>query len=157
MAYINHTLDTKIEDNMKIIIKTPKLYILTIGNHVEEVKSIYTKVEGILKDLDVKLGDLDYTNPKLEDEVTYGSEITVTRVKEEVEEIKEVIPYDTVVKKSNQLDKGNTKIAQEGKDGLKIKRIKNTFENNELVRSDLIEEEIVEKAVPKIIEKVQEL
>ena len=153
MAYINHTLDTKIEDNMKIIIKTPKLYILTIGNHVEEVKSIYTKVEDILKDLDVKLGDLDYTNPKLEDEVTYGSEITVTRVKEEVEEIKEVIPYDTVVKKSNQLDKGNTKIAQEGKDGLKIKRIKNTFENNELVRSDLIEEEIVEKAVPKIIEK----
>lgn len=153
MAYINHPLDTELENNMNITIKTPKNYTLTIGNDMVEVKSLYTKVEDILKDLNVNLGDLDYTNPKLEDEVAYGSEIAITRVKEEMEEVKEVIPFETVVRKSDKLDQGTTKVTQEGKDGLKIKRIKHIFENNKLVRSEFIEEEVAEKAIPKIIEK----
>ena len=153
MAYINHPLDTELENNMNITIKTPKIYTLTIGNDMVEVKSIYTKVEDILKDLNVNLGDLDYTTPKLNDEVAYGSEIAITRVKEEMEEIQEAIPFETVVKKSDKLDQGTTKVAQEGKDGLKIKKIKNIFENNKLVRSEFIEEKIAEKAIPKIVEK----
>jgi len=153
LAYINFPLDTKLEDNMKIIIKLPKPYTLTVGNDMGEVKSIYTKVEDILNDLKIDLGDLDYTNPKLGDEVPYGGKIDIIKVKEEIEEIEEVIPHDSIVKKTDKLDRGSTKLAQSGKDGLKIKKIKHRFENNELISSKFIEEEVAVEAVPEIVEK----
>lgn len=153
MAYTNVPLDTKLEDNMKIIIKTPKLYTLAIGDKMEEVKSVHVKVKDILQDLNVELGDLDYTHPNLNDEVAYGDKITIFRVKEVIEEVEEPIPHESIVRKSDKLDTGVTKVIQEGKDGLKIKKIKNVFENGKLVQSNLVEETVAEEAIPKITEK----
>ena len=56
-AYINIPLDTKLENNMNIIIKTPKPYILTLGDKKGEIKSVHIKVHDILKDLNIELGE----------------------------------------------------------------------------------------------------
>ncbi|NMB08660.1 MAG: DUF348 domain-containing protein [Tissierellia bacterium] len=153
LAYVSVPLDTKLENNMKIIIKTPKLYTLAIGNDMVEVKSIYTKVRDVLNDLNVHLGDLDYTEPALDEKLSYGDKISITRVEEVIEEIEEVIAHDSIVQKSNKLDIGTSKVIQEGKDGVKIKKIKNVFENGKLVQEILVGEEVQKEAIPKIIEK----
>ncbi len=48
-AYINIPLDAKLEDNMNIIIKTPKPYTLIAGDTQREVESVHVKVKDILK------------------------------------------------------------------------------------------------------------
>ncbi len=153
LAYVSIPLDTKLDDNMKIIIKTPKPYTLAIGNNMDEVKSIYTKTRDVLNDLNINLGDLDYTSPGLDEKLSYGDTISITRVKEVIEEVEEVIPYESIVQKSNKLDNGTTKVIQEGEDGVKIKTMKSTFENDELVDKILVKEEITKDAIPKITEK----
>ena len=148
-TYINVPLDTKLENNMNIIIKTPKSYTLTIGDEKKEVTSVHIKVKDILKDLNVKLGEKDYTHPNLNDNVVSGGEIKIFKVEEVLEEVKEVIPRENIVNKSNKLDLGVIEVIQEGKDGLKNVKIKKVFENGKLVSENIIGEEII----PKITEK----
>ena len=151
--YISFTLDTKLEDNMKITIKKAKLYTLAIGDVMEEISSIYTRVGDVVNDLNISLGELDYIEPALDEKLSYGDEIKITRVQEEVEEVEEVIPHESIVQKSDKLDNGTTKVIQEGEDGVKIKKLKKVFENGQLVEKILIGEEIVKEAIPKITEK----
>ncbi|QQY79880.1 uncharacterized protein YabE (DUF348 family) [Keratinibaculum paraultunense] len=154
-AYINVPLDTKLENNMHIIIKTPKPYLLTMGDNENrfEVVSIHTKVKDILDDLGIELGKLDYTEPGLDEEVNIGEEIKIYRVREIIEEIDEVIPHESITEKSNELDAGTTKVTQKGQDGLKKIIIKKVLENNKLISEEVIDEKIVKKPIPKIIKK----
>lgn len=109
-AYVSYPLDTKLENNMKIMIKTPKLYTLSVNDNTMEIKSVYTKVRDVLNDLNIGLGDLDYTNPGLDEKLSYGDEISITRVEQIVEEVEEVIPHESIVQKSDKLDNGTTKV-----------------------------------------------
>jgi uncharacterized protein YabE (DUF348 family) len=152
-AYINVPLGTKLENNMSIIIKTPKPYILAIGDKKGEIKSVHVKVKDILKDSNVELGKKDYTYPGLNDNVASGGEIQIFKVKEVVEEVEKVIPYENIVKKSGKVDIGVVKVLQEGKDGLKNIKIKKVFENDKLVSENIVGEEIINEPVPKITEK----
>ena len=151
-AYIDTPLDTPLEDNMNIVIRTPKPYTLIVGDSKSEIKSAHVKVKDILEDGNIKLGEEDYTYPKLEDAALDGR-IQVFKVKEITEETQEVIPYESIVNNSNRLDIGTVNILQEGKDGLKNIKIKKVFEDDKLVSEDIIEEEIIEKPIPKIVEK----
>lgn len=152
-AYINVPLDTKLEDNMNIIIKTPKPYTLTIGNNSFEVVSIHKKVKDILKDLDINLGELDYTKPGLDQVVSIGGEIQIFKVKEEIEEIEKPIPHESVTQKSDDMDIGVTKVVQEGQDGLKKISVKKVFENGQLISKEVIDEKIVKEPISKITKK----
>ena len=152
-TYINVPLDIKLEDNMNIIIKTPKPDTLTIGDVQDEVVSVHVKVKDILKDMNIELGEKDYTYPELNDNVVTGGEIKIFKVKEVVEETQEVIPHENIVNNSNKLDIGVVKVVQEGKNGLKNIKVKKVFENDKLVSENVIEEKTVEKPVPKIVEK----
>jgi len=151
--YINVPLDAKIEDNMNIIIKRAKPYTLTVGKDKIEVKSIYDRVEDILKENNVELGEKDYTKPALYETVEAGDEIQVVRVEEVLEKIEESIPYQKLVKQNNSMDIGQEKVSQEGQNGLKIKNIRKVYENGELVFEEVVGEEIVKEAVPQIIER----
>lgn len=152
-AYISVPLDTKLENNMNIIIKTPKPYVLAIDDKKCEIESIYVKVKDILKDKDIELGAKDYTYPDLNEEVTPNTEIQIYRIKEVVETIEETIPHETLVKQNNNMDIGQERIAQEGQDGLKNIEVNKRYENGKLIEEKVISEEIVKEPVPKIIEK----
>ncbi|NLW23483.1 MAG: DUF348 domain-containing protein [Tissierellia bacterium] len=152
-SYINTPLDAKLEDNMKIIIKTAKPYILSIGDKKLDIESVNTRVVDILKELDIELGEKDYTYPALNDQVAPGMEIQIIKVREVVEEAEETIPHDEIVKKTDKLDLGVVNVIQKGEDGLKKVKIKKVYENGQLISEDIIGEEVVKEPVPKITEK----
>ena len=149
-GYINLPKDTKLEDDMKIEIRTPRTYILKVGNERTEIKSTFTKTGDILKDIEFKLGEKDYTYPKLDSRVRYGSEIEVFKVKEEIEEIEESIPFESLLKDTDKLDKGDRKVVQEGQEGLKKIKVKKVYENGKLVKEKILEESILKEPINKI-------
>lgn len=152
-AYINLPLDTKIEDNMNIIIKTPKPYVLAIGDKKTEIQSGFEKVKDILKDKNIKLNGKDYTNPGLEEVVAENTEIEIYKINEVVEEVEKPIPYETLVKQNGNMDIGQEKTSQKGKNGLKSIKINKTYENDKLIEENIIDEKIVKEPVPTIVEK----
>lgn len=152
-TYINYPLDTKVENNMNIMIETSKPYTISMRGVQNEIVSIYTTVGDILKDQNIDLDQDDYTYPDIDKEVAPGAEITIYKVDKVIEEVEEVIPFQKLVRKTDELDIGNERLAQEGENGLKKIKIGKTYENGKLVKEEVVEEVVVKEAVPEIVER----
>ena len=152
-TYISLPLETELEDNMNIVIITPKPYTISMGEIKTEIVSIYSNVGDILKDQKIVLDEDDYTLPGIDEEVYPGDEIAIFRVEEVIEEREEVLPFQSLVKKTDEMDIGQERLAQEGENGLKKIRISKIFENGKLKEEKIVDETIVKEAVPEIIER----
>lgn len=152
-AYINYDLDDPLENGMKIVIKTPKNYIVHMGDIEAKIKSVHTKVRDILEDLEIELSEKDVVTPGLDTELEPNDTIEIVRLEEVYEVLEESIPFEEVTNKNKNLEEGKTKVAQEGKDGIKEITIKKLFVNGELTSEEKVKETIAKEPVPKIIEK----
>ncbi|MBU5294266.1 G5 domain-containing protein [Anaerosalibacter bizertensis] len=152
-SYIEPKPDTKIKDGDKIIIKKPKTYKIKLGKRVAEMQSTENVVKDILKDLDIKLDEKDYTKPDMNKKVKPEGQIEIVKVVEKIDVVKNDIPFENIVKNNNKLEKGKSNIVQEGKKGVKEIKIKKVFENGNLISEDIISEEVVSAPVSKVVEK----
>ncbi len=152
-SYISHPLETKLESNMNIVIETAKSYIISMGEVKNEIVSIYSTVGDILKDQNIELNEDDYTQPNTDEEVAPGGEISIIRVEEVVEEIEEVVPFQSLVRKTDELDIGKERVAQEGENGLKKIKVSKRYENGKLVKEEVVKEIMEKEPVPKIVER----
>lgn len=152
-TYISLPLETELENNMNIIIITPKPYTISIGEVKNEIVSTYSNVGDILREQKIVLDENDYTLPGIDEEVKPGDEIAIFRVEEVIEETEEVLPFQSLIKKTDEMDIGQERLAQEGENGLKKIRISKIFENGKLKEEKVIEEIVVKEAVPEIIER----
>lgn len=151
-GYINVSLDKKIDQNMDIIIRSPKTYTIILDGTEQEVSSRYSRVQEILTDAGIVLDDNDYAIPDLSSSVSRGHKISVFRVDEEVEVIEEVIPFGNVARKNAKLEIGTTKLIQEGQEGLKEVTVKTKFVNGQLIKKDILEEKIISEHVDRVVE-----
>lgn len=152
-TYISLPLETELEDGMNVIIITPKHYTISIGDVKNQIVSIYSNVGDILKDQKIELDENDYTYPDIDKEVAPGGEIAIFRVEEAIEEIEEVVPFQSLIRKTDEMDIGMERLVQEGENGLKKIKISKIFENGKLKEEKVIEEIVVKEVVPEIIER----
>lgn len=151
-GYISHKSADVLKDNTTIVIKTPKIYNIKMADKVVQLESTENTVENILKDLEIKLGENDYTYPSLKGKINPMDYIEIVKVKETVDIVKEEIPFEDISRKSNKLTKGTTQIVQNGKNGLKEIEVKKIFKNGKLNSEKIIAEKIVSKPVSNIVE-----
>ncbi|MGN8914362.1 peptidoglycan DD-metalloendopeptidase family protein [Anaerofustis butyriciformans] len=83
------------------------------------------------------------------EEIDSKPSITITTVKQVT--YKEDVDCKTIYKDDSSVYVGTTKVTQEGKDGEKKVTAVNTYENGEVVESDVQSEEIIEDYTPKIV------
>lgn len=72
-----------------------------------------------------------------------------------VEEVKaeETMPYDTKVVETNRLYRGETEVEQEGQDGQQYVHYKVTKENDTVIEKEILEREVLEEPVQKVVLK----
>lgn len=73
---------------------------------------------------------------------------------EKIETVDEVIPYETITKDTSSVSSNDrtNKVIQQGKDGLKITTYKVKYKNDIEISRTVISEEVIEKAVNKIVQ-----
>ncbi len=152
-GYINLPLSTKIKNNLDIIIKNPKNYTIDVRGKLLEFTSIENKVEDILKDQNIKLGEMDYTFPALDKVIGPNTTIELYRVVEVVEKHDIEIPFEEQVTMNKEVDRGVVTVLQEGKKGLRRSETKNKYINGVLDSSVVVKDEIISEPIPRIVEK----
>ena len=152
-AFINVPLDSKIEDNIEIIIRNPIPYTIEERGVLLETTSIHATVEEVLADHEIKLNEKDYTYPLASQEIAPYTKISIYRVTEEVEIVESTIPFEEQVVTNRDVDVGEVKIIQKGKDGLKRDFVKKEYVNGVLVSEVIEREEIVTEPVNQVKEK----
>ena len=147
-------LETEITDNMNITIERWKPTVtLTVDGESKAQKTDAKTVQEFLKSLGVELQEGDVVEPGLDTQITDGLEIEVKT--KEVKTVVEDRPmsYSTKVVETADMAYGETKVSQQGKNGVKTVTLEQEYLGGELVNEDVLDVVVKEEPVDEIVLK----
>ena len=144
-------LDTRVNGGETINIYKAREITIVDGNTTTVRKTTYKKVEDILKELNITLGEKDEVTPGLKSEVATVDTIKIARTGKTTETKKEVIKFETKEEKddSKYVDEKVTKV--EGKNGEKEVTYNVVRENGKEVSREVTSEKVITEATAKVV------
>ena len=144
-------LDTKVNGGETISIYKAREITIVDGDTTTVRKTTYKKVEDILKELNITLGEKDEVTPGLNSEVATVDTIKIARTGKTTETKKEVIKFETKEEKddSKYVDEKVTKV--EGKNGEKEVTYNVVRENGKEVSREVASEKVITEATAKVV------
>jgi len=144
-------LDTKVNGGETISIYKAHEITIVDGNTTTVRKTTYKKVEDILKELNITLGEKDEVTPGLNSEVATVDTIKIARTGKITETKKEVIKFETKEEKddSKYVDEKVTKV--EGKNGEKEVTYNVVREKGKEVSREVASEKVITEATAKVV------
>lgn len=130
-----------------------KEVVLIVDGQEIEVNSYQPDVQGVLDENKIEYDSNYVISEDLDTSLKDGMKIEVKQVEKKTIIETEEIPYDTVVKKDKSLLKGETRVSQKGKKGVKELVYEVVYEDGQPISKILLEENIITKAKNKIIKK----
>ncbi len=146
-------LDAQAKDGMIISIKRAHSVTIIADGKVTQVKTANVKAKDILAEYDIVLGDQDRIEPGLDTEVKEHETVTVVRVNEKIVTETIVVPYESVIKYNDDLDKSKVNLIQKGQNGEKQVRYRIVMEDGKEISKEVSEEKVITAAVEEIVEK----
>ena len=144
-------LDTKVNGGETISIYKAREITIVDGDTTTVRKTTYKKVEDILKELNITLGEKDEVTPGLNSEVATVDTIKIARTGKTTETKKEVIKFETKEEKddSKYVDEKVTKV--EGKNGEKEVTYNVVREKGKEVSREVVSEKVITEATAKVV------
>ena len=144
-------LDTRVNGGETISIYKAREITIVDGNTTTVRKTTYKKVEDILKELNITLGEKDEVTPGLNSEVATVDTIKIARTGKTTETKKEVIKFETKEEKddSKYVDEKVTKV--EGKNGEKEVTYNVVRENGKEISREVVSEKVLTEATTKVV------
>lgn len=144
-------LDTRVNGGETINIYKAREITIVDGNTTTVRKTTYKKVEDILKELNITLGEKDEVTPGLKSEVATVDTIKIARTGKTTETKKEVIKFETKEEKDDSkfVDEKVTKV--EGKNGEKEVTYNVVIEKGKEVSREVASEKVITEATAKVV------
>ena len=144
-------LDTKVNGGETISIYKAREITIVDGNTTTVRKTTYKKVEDILKELNITLGEKDEVTPGLNSEVATVDTIKIARTGKTTETKKEVIKFETKEEKDDSkfVDEKVTKV--EGKNGEKEVTYNVVREKGKEVSREVASEKVITEATAEVV------
>lgn len=153
---LNFALDTELTDDMVIEIYRAIPVNITYMGETKQYLTTKRTVSEALSELGLAVKETDIFEPAYNESIESGSAIRVVKTAEEVIEVEENIPYKTVKKINKGLNSGESRIAQEGKEGVKVLSYKVSYEDGTEVSRELVGESVAVEAVDEVKEVAPE-
>ena len=144
-------LDTKVNGGETISIYKAHEVTIVDGDTTTVRKTTYKKVEDILKELNITLGEKDEVTPGLNSEVATVDTIKIARTGKTTETKKEVIKFETKEEKddSKYVDEKVTKV--EGENGEKEVTYNVVREKGKEISREVVSEKVLKEATAKVV------
>ncbi|MDY3052416.1 MAG: 3D domain-containing protein [Ndongobacter sp.] len=153
-ARISASLDAPVEDGMRVELDTEKSVDLTVGGQkLRTVKTYANTMDQLFEEQGISVDGDDEVYPARTERLTEAMSIRVDRVETTRSVEKKAIPFETEVQKSDELVEGETKVLQEGRDGVREIEYETVKRNGVVVSREAVKEKTVSE--PKT-EKIQE-
>ncbi len=137
---------------MKIVISRSKELTIIVDGEVRDLRTGGHTVFDALVDADIPLIGLDYTIPSETTEIISGMSVRVIRVREELLEETETIPFETVYRANAEIDLDSQRIFQVGQDGEFKRTFRVRYENDIEISRSLEAEVQVRQAQDQLID-----
>lgn len=147
---VTPSINTKLEDNMKIIIKRAFPVTIVVDGKEVTVRTQPDTVENILTKGHIVLNEKDKIEPALSYNMSKSEKITITRIEEKVTTTIKPIPFTTVSRKDSNLPLGEKKVIQDGEEGSEEIKTIEILENGKVV-STSSESKVIKSPKPQIV------
>ncbi|ADG80995.1 3D domain protein [Thermincola potens JR] len=144
-------LKTRLHEGMKITVTRAIDVNVIADGQTTKVRTPLRTVKEILRDAEIKISPLDKVEPQLDDELTNGDIIRITRVTEKTVFENRTIAFKTERQPDNRLYRGITHVVREGKNGVAQRTVKVTLEDGKEVKREVVGEKVVKEPVNKIV------
>lgn len=148
---LSFNLDDKIEPELNLVIDQAYQVTINNGGEKEKVWSTSGTIEELLADHNIELNKADKIKPALDKEHDSKTVVKITRVKKEKDTIEERLAFQVEEKQDANLEKGKTKVIEEGQEGSVVKVYEVVKENGKEVERELIEEEVTQERKNRVI------
>ncbi len=153
--YINMPFDAKlarIKENRIEIKRAVPVSIVVDGKELN-VKTYKNTVNEVLSDNAISVDEDDkLVGSRLGDRIVSNMSISIIRVEEKTVTEQSSIPFKTITKDNNRLDKGTKNTVREGKEGVREKAYKVVYENGKQITKQLIHDIVTANPLDKIVE-----
>lgn len=144
-------LDSKIKKNMTINIKRAVPINVKVDGKELVISTSEDTVQDMIKSEGIVLNEKDKILPALEQSIQKDMEVKIIRVVEKTITSTEVIAFKTFKKKDDNLEKGVTKVIQDGIDGEKEVVTKVVYEDGKQVSKATVGEFIKKSPIDKVV------
>ena len=110
------------------------------------------QVSAVLRQAGIELGENDLVSPSLDTKITEPTQITVTRVTKKQKTETQAVPFTTETRSTSELYKGESRVAQQGVNGVKEITLEYTYHDGVQVSCAQVGEKVVTEPVTKIVE-----
>ncbi|MBM2820754.1 MAG: hypothetical protein HW405_514 [Candidatus Berkelbacteria bacterium] len=135
----------------KITIQRAMPIIVDDAGKITIIRTWQKQVGEVFSEQKIELGDKDKIDPSKDSWLRPNMKIVVTRVAETEIKETETVAYKTISKNDPNMDKGESRVEQAGKNGTKVKTYLVTRENGVEVSRKLTNEEVTAESQDKII------
>jgi uncharacterized protein YabE (DUF348 family) len=144
--------DEKLTEGMEVIINRAVPVSIMADHNEMSIHTAAETVQDVLEQNNIILNEKDSVNYSLTDEVFANMAIKVTRVTESVITVTDKIPFKTIKRPNNSMEKGQDKIVQEGSDGVSEKQYAVIMHDGEEVSRQLIGEKVLTEPKERVHE-----
>ena len=143
--------DTILREDAEVSIT--RYYHVTLAHDGEEQTLLVKEgdVASALEAANLTLGKEDYTDVPLDQALTEGLVVTVSRVTYEETQETEAVAYSTKEDKTDSLYEGETKVKTEGVEGERTIVYRNKMVNGKVVETEEISNEVTTEPVDKVV------
>lgn len=148
---ISPALGSALKDGMTIKIDRAVPVMVTLDGKSLKINSAEKTICNMFKSEGIILNDKDKVTPKLDSPLKSGLEIKVVRVEEKLITSTSRLPYKTINKLNSSMERGKTKVLQDGADGEKEIVVKVVYEDGKEVSRAKVQETIKKQPVNKVV------
>lgn len=140
-----------VADGDQIAIHRPVEVTLEVDGEQLSVVTLAAEVSDLLRLQDVELGPDDLVEPALSDQLDDDGTITVQRVEHLEEVVEVVLDREEVRRNDSTLDRGQTRVEEEGRNGLRLDTYAVTRVDGEETERERLDREVVTEPVDRIV------
>lgn len=142
---------TALTDKMEIEVIRGISISVTVKGEKKNYVTTKKTVEEALKELKIKFDKDDIIEPSKDSKIKKGLEITVKKVEVKTETEEKTIGYSEKKEYSSSMNKGTSKVKQNGVNGKKEVTMENTYIDGKLTESKVLSEKVIAEPVNKIV------
>ncbi len=143
-------LNTICYDGIEICVLTSYNVTVNADDETVTVNSTAKTVGDLLDELNIELSEDDEVEPKASEQLSQGLTVNVLRVEYVTHETEETVHFTKKTQYSSSMQKGATKVTQEGKDGTKSVVYKDKIVNGSVAETTVESEKEVVAPIPQI-------
>lgn len=144
--------DSAVTKDMVIEVRRAKDFTVIDESGEKTVNSSAATVGELIDEMGIALDENIHVNLDSSVKLKEGMKIKISKVLVKYEDVKEIVPYNTEKRNSSKLAKGTTKVAQEGKNGLRVVTYKVKYKDGVEIGREEVSTVVERKVVNRIVE-----